>query len=252
MTLQKRALPHTRETTPSHSPSFFRSLLQDGRFSANPGLGQISDKRHCLLRPSPRHRLPTPPTWLCDLAGPTPGACALSAALQRPEQPRPHQQPLCVVTHHSATTIPEWCPPPVKLHSRRPSTTTSKRRPSITGTGRSKSSTTTFVSTVVFPKPPPERKMHDDGENNKRRRHRHKRETGCKEDNQRNNCDSILVCGLERAANKLISAAGPLCARKRAENWLENAFTVLPFHTCCGFMLPTNVGRGWLHNLGIP
>ena len=94
MTLQQRALPHTRASNTSHSPSLFGSLLQDGRFFANPGLGQMSDEGHCLLRPSPRdiacqHHQPGSATW---------GTCAL-----------------CVATHHSATTIPQWCPPPV-LH----------------------------------------------------------------------------------------------------------------------------------------
>ena len=42
------------QTTPSHSPSLFGSLLQDGRFSASPGLGQMSHEGHRLLRPLPR------------------------------------------------------------------------------------------------------------------------------------------------------------------------------------------------------
>ena len=130
------------------------------------------------------------------------------------------------------------CAPP---KTRRPSTTTSKRRPSFTGTGGRGRARTRLWRLSLLP--------HD----RCAPQHSPRRSPVF----TKNSCDSILVCGLEgtcghthpRCWATLCTQEGPFTV---AENLLENAFTVLPVQTCCGFMLPTSAQRGWLHIFSIP
>ena len=171
-------------------------------------------------------------------------------------------------THHSATTTPQWCPLPAVLHRTQggrppqppngghqlatppPCLTTDARRSTLHGEARSSQKKTRLGARCTMMA-----KAVKETATSAQTRGREQRETQSAEQQHPKQLrfDPGLWtqrdCGQAQPPLLLCTQKGPFTV---CENPLENAFTVLPFHTCCGFMLPTSAERGWLHIFGIP